>query len=99
MAGGDRLLDRQGTVARRCPGRPVPISRTRSVSCAASAACAAEATASTLRSALRIAEANGVGSARAKDTAIATISAAVKFSGGSVSALSMTYPPHRPATA
>jgi hypothetical protein len=50
----------------------------------------AGATASTFRSALRSAEANGAGSTRARDTAIATISAAVKFSGGSVSALSMT---------
>ena len=36
------------------------------------------------------AEANGVDSAPARDTAIATISAAVKFCGGSVRVLSMT---------
>jgi hypothetical protein len=55
-----------------------------------SACRAAGADASTLRSALRVTEANGVASARAMDTAIATISAAVKLSGGSVSVLSST---------
>jgi hypothetical protein len=46
--------------------------------------------ASTLRSALRVAAANGVCSSRARETAIATISAAVKLSGGSVTDLSIT---------
>ena len=50
----------------------------------------AGAAASTLRSALRAAKKNGVPSAPASDTAIATISAAVKLTGGSVRALSIT---------
>ena len=73
--------------------------RTRSISSAASAVCATEAVASTLRSALRLAAANGVFSSRARDTAIATISAAVKFSGGKVRVLSIAYPPRRPVSA
>ena len=64
------------------------ISRTRSINSLASAVCAADATASTLCSALRVAAANGVSACRASDTAIATISAGVKFSGGRVAALS-----------
>ena len=59
------------------------------MSCAASAVCVADATAITLRSALRVAAANGVRSSRARATAIATISAAVKLTGGSVIVLSM----------
>jgi len=70
------------------PGRAGPISGTRSISCAASAVRTAGAGASTLHSALRIAEANGVTSAR--DTAIAAISAGVKLSGGRGSVLSTT---------
>ena len=78
-----------GGVRAGCPGRALPISRTRSISSPAWAVCAAEAVARTLRSALRVAAANGVFSSRASDTAIATISAAVKFSGGRVSVLSI----------
>lgn len=52
-----------------------------------------------MRSALRVATANGVPSAPASDTAIAAISAAVKSTGGSVRALPMTDPPRRPACA
>jgi hypothetical protein len=59
------------------------------MSSAASDVCAAGATARILRSALRVADENGVPSCRASDTAIATISAAVKLSGGSVTAVSM----------
>jgi hypothetical protein len=77
----------------------VPIGRTRCASYAACAVCAAGAAARTLGSALRSAEANGVASALAREAAIASTSAAVKFSGGSVRALSMTWPPCRPVTA
>ena len=68
---------------------PAPISRTRSMSCAAAVVWVADATAITLRSALRVAAANGVRSSRASATAMATISAAVKLTGGSVIDLSM----------